>query len=130
MKKYLSVVLAIVMLLSMATTAFAAENSSGDNEPALDSLFDLVDEISFAPQGTTATTNNIVVTGTISDVDKILALVNDGTVERGKNGELPAKIVVTQIIDNSAVEANYVLPAASTSATSISITKSNLGYRF
>lgn len=90
MKKVVCFMLAIIMMLSMTVTAFAAGNNNSENAPHIDPIFDLVDEISMVPQnGTlTTTTESIVVTGTISDADKIQALINEGIVECGLNGEL------------------------------------------
>lgn len=127
MKKVVCFVLAIIMMLSMTVTAFAAGNNNSENAPHIDPIFDLVDEISMVPQnGTlTTTTESIVVTGTISDADKIQALINEGIVECGLNGELPTKVVVTQIIDNTALNEKTVVPQATAPTTPISITKSN-----
>ena len=127
MKKVVCFMLAIIMMLSMTVTAFAAGNNNSENAPHIDPIFDLVDEISMVPQnGTlTTTTESIVVTGTISDADKIQALINEGIVECGLNGELPTKVVVTQIIDNTALNEKTVVPQATAPTTPISITKSN-----
>lgn len=127
MKKVVCFVLAIIMMLSMTVTAFAAGNNNSENAPHIDPIFDLVDEISMVPQnGTlTTTTESIVVTGTISDADKIQALINEGIVECGLNGELPTKVVVTQIIDNTALNEKTVVPQATAPTTPISITKSD-----
>lgn len=77
MKKVVCFMLAIIMMLSMTVTAFAAGNNNSENAPHIDPIFDLVDEISMVPQnGTlTTTTESIVVTGTISDADKIQELL-------------------------------------------------------
>jgi len=65
MKKVVCFMLAIIMMLSMTVTAFAAGNNNSENAPHIDPIFDLVDEISMVPQnGTlTTTTESIVVTG-------------------------------------------------------------------
>ena len=56
MKKVVCFVLAIIMMLSMTVTAFAAGNNNSENAPHIDPIFDLVDEISMVPQNGTLTT--------------------------------------------------------------------------
>ena len=46
MKKVVCFMLAIIMMLSMTVTAFAAGNNNSENAPHIDPIFDLVDEIS------------------------------------------------------------------------------------
>lgn len=103
MKKFTITILAVAMLLSMSTTAFAANDGGYENEPQYAPFFDLMDDVSISLQERNSSTlaDNLEITGTITDADKIQVLVNDGLVERDAEGNNPTKIVVHQIIENS-----------------------------
>ncbi len=77
MKKMLSFALALMLMLSITSTAFAAGEEGSDNAPQLDPIFELTDNIAEAPQNDTssAAPNRTVITGTITDVSTIQSLV-------------------------------------------------------
>lgn len=124
MKKILSVLLAVAMLVSMSVTAFAAEKSNPMPSQSV-TLFDLADNINIMPQNGTLSTNpdTTVTTGEITDVNTIQALVYAGIVECGENGALPTKVVVTQVVDNSVVSPVADVAPANAPITPISISK-------
>lgn len=106
MKKMLSFALALMLMFSITSTAFAAGEESSGNAPQIDHIFELTDNIAQVPQSGTFSTapDRTVITGTITDANIIQSLVNDGTVECDPNGNIPTKIVVTQIMDNTPVD--------------------------
>lgn len=127
MKKMLSFALALMLMLSITSTAFAAGEEGSDNAPQLDPIFELTDNIAEAPQNDTssAAPNRTVITGTITDVSTIQSLVNDGTVECDQNGNIPTKIVVTQIIDNTSFDPPSVDTRSTQPKSPISISKTD-----
>ena len=127
MKKMLSFALALMLMLSITSTAFAAGEEGSDNAPQLDPIFELTDNIAEAPQNDTssAAPNRTVITGTITDVSTIQSLVNDGTVECDQNGNIPTKIVVTQIIDNPSFDPPSVDTRSTQPKSPISISKTD-----
>ena len=127
MKKVISIVLSLVMLLSMSVTAFAANDVSSEVPPHIDPIFDFVDTIELTSQNDvlSAPSTNSVITGTITDSSKIQALVNAGIVEYDSEGNIPSKIVVTQIIDDTSLQPDADVSPFNAPVTPISITKSD-----
>lgn len=127
MKKMLSFALALMLMLSITSTAFAAGEEGSDNAPQLDPIFELTDNIAEAPQNdaSSAAPDRTVITGTITDASTIQSLVNDGTVECDQNGNIPTKIVVTQIIDNTSFDPTSVDTRSTQPKSPISISKTD-----
>lgn len=125
MKKLFSFILALTMIFSITTTAFASGEEIPKSEPQLDTIFELADNVTVEPQSDAFSTisSSTVVTGTITDASKIRTLVNGGVVECDSDGGIPTKIVVTQIIDNTSLEGTPDSMYSTQSNSSISITK-------
>lgn len=115
MKKLITAILAVAMLFSISTMAFATDDSGYENEPQYASFLALMDDVSISPQDRTslAPSDSIEITGTITDAAKIQALVNDGLVECDAEGNNPTKIVVHQIVDNSVLDESVMSQIAS-----------------
>lgn len=127
MKKILSFALALMLMLSITSTAFAAGEEGTDNAPRIDPIFELTNSITEVPQSNTfsAAPDKTVITGTITDVNTIQTLINNGTVECDPNGNIPTKIVVTQIIDKASIDATSDIARSTQPKSPVSISKTD-----
>lgn len=127
MKKIVSFALSLMLMLSITSTAFATDKEGSDNAPRRDPFFDLIENIAVVSQSNafSADTGKTVITGTITDANIIQSLVNDGTVECDPNGNIPTKIVVTQIIDNASFDSPSIDTRSTQPKSPISISKTD-----
>jgi len=123
----LSFALALLLMLSITSIAFAAGGEGSDNAPQFDPIFELIENIAEVPQNdaSSAVPDRTVITGTITDASIIQSLVNDGAVGCDPNGNIPTKIVVTQIIDNTSFDPIFVDTRSTQPKSPISISKTN-----
>lgn len=80
----LSFALALLLMLSITSIAFAAGGEDSDNAPQFDPIFELIENIAEVPQNdaSSAVPDRTVITGTITDASIIQSLVSVVTIFR------------------------------------------------
>lgn len=80
----LSFALALLLMLSITSIAFAAGGEGSDNAPQFDPIFELIENIAEVPQNdvSSAVPDRTVITGTITDASIIQSLVSVVTIFR------------------------------------------------
>ena len=125
MKKFLSILLALCMVLSLSVTAFAATTEKESKAPQVDSIFEFTDNytVKVLEKGDAKTPTMVCISATITDANVIKNMVGDGIVEIGEEGTYPNKVVIDQIIP----EKDY-LNSATQQSTSRGISISKYDY--